>query len=271
MTVAAVVVTMNRDEHITSCVRALRREGVDRIIVVDNGDGPDIADVEHVRSGDNLGPAGGFALGMDMARNSDYLWLFNDDDQPLPGALKTLLQGFQSQDVGAVGSWVESGHGIRPRGARWREREVKRGRADSLTGEYGADVTTFSGLLLRGNVVERVGLPRADLFMMFEEHEYCMRIRDEGYRIRILRAPQVRALGLGSQQVSLWRLYYRTRNHLRVCLDRKEYGAVWFWLVRSVRVILWGHPKHIVGKLRVAVRGALDAIRGRMGRQVEPW
>lgn len=266
---AAVIVTMQRDETLHRCIESLLSEDVDEVLVVDNGDGPQLERVVHIRTGENLGPAGGYAVGMAEAntRGHDMLWLFNDDDEPLPGSHRALRAAFDHSDIAAVGSCVTCCGEVRSRGARWLGRAV----APSWDGsQVWVDVTTFSGLMVRTEAIRNVGVPRAELFMMFEEHEYCLRLRRAGYRIKILAEPLTHVMGLGTTAGAQWREYYRARNHLRVALEHRSPREVGWWALRQLRLLLASRRTGVRTHLRYASRGWLDGACGRMGRRLEP-
>ena len=105
--VAAVIVTYNRKVLLKDCLRAVlaQTRAVDAIYLIDNAstDGtPEMLDAEgflaeprinHCRQGENLGGAGGFARGTELARpGHDWLWLMDDDTIPTPTALAALLR-----------------------------------------------------------------------------------------------------------------------------------------------------------------------------------
>lgn len=266
---AAVIVTMDRDEALHRCIECIQSEGVDEIIVIDNGDGTRLEKAIHIRPRENLGPAGGFAVGMAEAeaRGYDMLWLFNDDDEPLPGSHRVLRAAFDHPDIAAVGSRVICRGQVRSRGARWLGRNVPTVWDGS---QAWVDVTTFNGLMVRAKAIRDVGVPRADLFMMFEEHEYCLRLRQAGYRIRILAEPQTHVMVLGSNEGSQWREYYRARNHLRVSLEHRSPREVGWWVVRQLRLLVASRRTGVRSHLRYASKGWLDGVCGRLGRRVEP-
>jgi GT2 family glycosyltransferase len=273
MKTAAVVVTMNRDEMLTDAIEALREEGVGRIIVVDNGGGCSLRNVEVVSPGENLGPAGGYALGIKIAQSADYVWLLNDDDKPLPGSRKKLIDEFADEHVGAVGSWVVHEDGtVRGRGSRWSGREEPVHREDPPT-SYDADVTTFTGLMLRNSTIQKVGYPRSDFFMMFEEHEYCLRIRQAGLRIRIVSEPlvQTHAAGSSDGRSPIWRRYYMVRNQTRLALEQRSPRGIWWSVVRHGNWVLSPRvPYTRAVRFRVVLRAIRDARTNNMGRTVEP-
>lgn len=110
--------------------------------------------------------------------------------------------------------------------------------------------------------------------MMWWEWEYCLRLRSQG--LRVLVVPRVRVLhdtiGSASGRSPAWRGYYQSRNHLRFVLDRGSLSDMAFWFAREAKfaaaTLLRGDQK--ARRLRLRLAGAVDAVRGRMGRTVVP-
>ncbi|MGH7425259.1 MAG: glycosyltransferase, partial [Candidatus Methylomirabilales bacterium] len=137
--VAAVVVTFNRREVLREALNALLSQTVPlTVLVVDNGSGDstgrmieaEFPDVVYLGQADNLGPAGGFAVGVEEAlrRGAAWVWLFNDDDRPSPDALAHLLERVgpgTEKPADLIGCWLRGEGGeILTRGVLWRSREV---------------------------------------------------------------------------------------------------------------------------------------------------
>lgn len=85
---------------------ALPAQGVDKVVVVDNGAHwpvkseltaayGDLVDV--VEMGRNTGSAAGFAAGIQRALDlgAEYLWLLDDDNRPAPGCLAALADAYR--------------------------------------------------------------------------------------------------------------------------------------------------------------------------------
>src|SRR5260370_9600263 len=49
------------------------------------------------------------------------------------------------------------------------------------------DAVISSGSLVRSEVVQKVGFPRADFFIDFVDFKYCLRLRHRGYQIALVR------------------------------------------------------------------------------------
>lgn len=289
-TVAAVVVTYNRKELLRQCLGGIlsQTRAVDAIYVVDNAstDGTDrmIADefvgkVLYVRLAENTGSSGGFHYGMKLAYEAgyDWIWVMDDDTRPLPGTLGGLLHAaMSSPHVAAAGpakldhtggAWVGeciidvSGRCVRP-----PHRESYRQDAAEV------DYIAFPGLLISSTAIGRVGLPRSELFLWYDDAEYCCRLKRSG---RLLLVPTVHVVhpgpihsSAGAPADQVWRHYYLHRNliYLRSQLipRRSAPGLLWSTLRQGAGILLKKDAK--LRRLRVLAAATFDGFCGRMGR-----
>jgi GT2 family glycosyltransferase len=246
------------------------------VVVVDNDADTAVAaalaglspDVIYLAAPGNAGFAAGLALGIDRLRGShnlEWFWLLDDDSPPAATALAAALQvagstrDTQSAGVGAVAN--RGGHIV---AGRIRH---DLGRVVGSVAQR-ADFTLVDGTIISAAAVADVGLPRADLFSMLEDVEYTTRIRVAGYTLLVRPADESEFLHMGSQ--AEWRNYYQARNHLRVAIDLRQWSWVWGWFVRETGIGLHLVYRRRFGALRLRWRGALDAVRNRMGKVVEP-
>ncbi|MEY2567826.1 MAG: N-acetylglucosaminyl-diphospho-decaprenol L-rhamnosyltransferase [Actinomycetota bacterium] len=114
----AVVVNYNAGSHLVACIRSLRAEGVERIVVADNAstDGSLEAavasdpDIEVVHTGSNLGF--GSAANRGAARLDGDVLIMNPDAVVEPGAVKALAAVLEHDPVvGIVGPRIENPDG----------------------------------------------------------------------------------------------------------------------------------------------------------------
>lgn len=199
--VVAVVVTFNRKELLLRCLEALAAQtrAVDEVVLVDNGstDGtfealedPDATrglPIRLVRLMRNGGAAEGFHVGIAAAleRESDWLWLMDDDCLPDHDALERLLDSAVAADPGTA---------LLAPVVRSAAREVlplNRGRvrrgwfvaplAAVPAGEHAGDpvpidFSTWVGMLVRTPAAREAGLPPRELFIRNEDVEWSLRV-----------------------------------------------------------------------------------------------
>ncbi|MBW1800762.1 MAG: glycosyltransferase [Deltaproteobacteria bacterium] len=166
----AVTVTYgNRFHLLQQGIESLIREGVSKIIVVDNHSEPlnrtRLKEFEEYLKGklrviylpENTGSAGGFKRGMEEACNDkecEFLWLLDDDNRPRKGALKALtyfwnqLKENRKEETIALMSFRED------RG-KYKE-AVLMGKPDHALGRKNSFLG-FHGLDFPGEILRRVG------------------------------------------------------------------------------------------------------------------
>jgi N-acetylglucosaminyl-diphospho-decaprenol L-rhamnosyltransferase len=110
--VVAIIVNYNAAEHLSACVRSIRANGVEDIIVIDNGSRDDsyqvaqAAGVRWLPMGANLGygRAANRGAATPEAQAAAYLLVCNPDTELTAGAVPALLASMSAQpDLGMVG------------------------------------------------------------------------------------------------------------------------------------------------------------------------
>jgi rhamnopyranosyl-N-acetylglucosaminyl-diphospho-decaprenol beta-1,3/1,4-galactofuranosyltransferase len=286
--VAAAITTFNRREVLRRCLSALvgQTRPPDEVIVVDNAssDGTsellarEFPDIRLVRMSENSGAAGGFAAGIaeGVRKGHDWVWVFNDDDLPSPDALATLLAAARltPSRTGMVACARRTPDvGLHPLGGRWQHRHRPLPPVPEQTLLVPAHVVAFSGTLVSASLVRAIGLPREDFFMMMEEPEFCLRARDAGWHTYVVPRPLTTSMTMGSEESSPpWRGYYQTRNHLLMALGRRSPAEVAWWAERTLRLCAGAlvSRDRPAERIRLRARGASDALRGVVGRTIEP-
>jgi rhamnopyranosyl-N-acetylglucosaminyl-diphospho-decaprenol beta-1,3/1,4-galactofuranosyltransferase len=199
--VVAALVTYNRKDLLMEAVEAVlaQTHPVERLFIVDNAstDGsPDLLrdrgvldrpDVELVRMPHNVGGAGGFARAVEVARDAgaDWIWLMDDDAEPVPDSLERLLAASPASDPATVAVcskvvYATGGIDANQRGhfaGRLRplaEHEYRPGHFASL------GFLSFVGSAVRTDVARRIDPPRADFFVWGDDVEYSFRLRRHG-------------------------------------------------------------------------------------------
>ena len=264
--VLAVIVSYNSPEALARCLQCLDRQTrpVDAVLVIDNSQ-PSPADISSldlgitartalVPAGSNLGPAGGFALGLawfQQGGSHTHAWLMDDDTYPEETALEILLE--------TAGS-------------------LRRGSAVFPSAVYEAtgvamNYPGWSGVLIDQLAVQLAGLPMAELFWWAEDTEYLQhRLPRKG--VIVARADEARVIYDLIRRVGgrpAWKYYYEVRNMIwfRVAAQRGSEGRK---LPRTL-IRLFGSAVMSVDrgeKVPMYLRGMADGVRGRLGAQVRP-
>jgi len=195
--VVAVVVTKDRPGTLADSLEAVCRQTrrVDRVIVVDNGADPKVAEIvdkldlptTYLPSKRNLGGAGGFALGMlhALSLGSDWVWCADDDGRPEgDDVLATLLRTAVEDSLDEVSPMVadiehpdQLAFPLR-RGLRWRRRRTDFRNIRVLPGY----ASLFNGALFRAEALEVIGVPDYRMFFRGDETEMHRRLLRSGLR-----------------------------------------------------------------------------------------
>jgi rhamnopyranosyl-N-acetylglucosaminyl-diphospho-decaprenol beta-1,3/1,4-galactofuranosyltransferase len=294
-----VLVTYQRGKQLGEYLAALARQSraLDTLVVVDNDPAASARPlvetfslpgtrVEYLVSGDNVGPAGGIAIGMrrvlESAVDGDWLFTLDDDDPPRTSEL-----------VGELARFAEEMH---RRDSRLGGVGLCGGRFDPDEGRF----VTVPDAELAGPVrsawiggnqlpcyrvgaVRQVGVFDARLFINLEELDFGLRMQDQGFNIYahgdLWRRERKHFGREGNELVpsrSLgevsWRRYYSLRNLIFLMRPRRPLVAARISLVNLVKPVvnLPRSPRLAWAHLRVNARAVHDAYRGRMGITVAP-
>jgi GT2 family glycosyltransferase len=263
----------------------------DRIWVVDNAptasfrsvlDGLD--NVVYVPCESNLGPAGGFAVGMQsvlaLAEGDDKLLLIDDDNPPpddgvVSRLLKLMETSGQAGRVGCVGLV----------GARFDRRKALTERVpdDGLRGIVDVDYVAGGHCpLISVDAIREVGVYDRKLFFGFEELDFGLRLRSAGWSVVVdgdaLFAARSRLGRLGGGKRwpgdvrPAWRRYYSSRNIVIIASRYGRPGARWLAFTHAgpIAALRSLTVQRSPRRAWLAIRGATAGLLGRTGVAVAP-
>ena len=277
----AVIVTFRREATLTASLTALLAQtaGPSLVIVVDNDpEGsayavaanttcPDSTHIEYLCSGENLGPAGGWARGVAWAslRDDRGEWLMVlDDDDPIGDPR------VNGEILAVAASASEQIAGIGLRGANWRAATASLQRVHPSPGALTRCCYLASGgiPIYRWSAIDRHGFFDESLFFGFEDLEYGLRLRAAGLSVAATVVDAPHTVPSTNPTRTVWREYFKTRSLVTVC--RRHLGR-WALTVTTLRSVVIGAVvlalRERDGELAIARwRGWYDAMRGRLGR-----
>lgn len=271
--ICAVVITRDRLGFLQECIAALRSQTrvPDGILVVDNDSQAETrewleaqSDVLTVRQA-NLGCAGGFATGLELAaaRGYDWMWCFDDDAHPTPRALEGLVRAMAARpeirvfnslcvaaqdparfQAGALCIRTNADNFLQGqniyRVADARDYADENGLADTAGGQL------YLGTLIHRRVVQTAGVPLEWLFWRGDEVEYSLRMMRAGFHIYSVLDSIVTHPLTAVAFLSLWgkkfpyermsavKRYYTIRNSIYI--RRVYYANRPFWLFLARRI-----------------------------------
>ncbi|MGA8787919.1 MAG: WecB/TagA/CpsF family glycosyltransferase [Paenarthrobacter sp.] len=212
--VAVLVVTYNNAEDVPALVAGLREETAAqsiKVVVADNSPNDQTMaevlrhpDITAVRTGGNLGYAGGINAAMRVAGDADAYLILNPDLRVEPGAVAALRRRMALSGAGMVVPVLLDDDGSVYPSLR-REPGVLRALGDAALGSrvkgrpgwfsemdfdpesyshaHRVDWATGAALLISSDTARDVGGGDEQFFLYSEETDYCRRVRDSGRSI----------------------------------------------------------------------------------------
>ena len=212
--VVAVVVTWNRREVLTRCLDAVlgQTHRPSRVVIVDNDSDDGTAsvlaeryaalpNVQIVRTVENIGGAGGFALGLEFALGGagETAWLLDDDTVPTPGALEALVgarTAYQQSTgttpvlVASRAVWTDGREHPMNTPRRKPGASAAETSAAAAVGCVAIRTASFVSILVDLERTREVGLPEAGFFLWNDDFEFTARLA-RGRRALYCRASTV--------------------------------------------------------------------------------
>jgi GT2 family glycosyltransferase len=205
--VTVIIVAWNHLEKTLACLQTVAALDYDPLhtILVDNGSEPPLAAavgarfpaVEVLRLPENLGFAGGYNAGLRraLAGGGRHFLLLNNDTLLAPNVVSLLADEIESAPniglatakiyyaaepsrIWTVGANLNVFLDLKDDG----KGQIDRGQWDA---PRDVDFAPFCAILIRREVIERVGLLDEAYFLYYEDMDYCRRTRAAGWRIRL--------------------------------------------------------------------------------------
>lgn len=293
-TVAVVVVTYNRAELLARGLDglAVSTRAPDAVYVIDNASTDATREMLEaradlplrvIRSAENLGGAGGFALGVATAYDAgfDRIWLMDDDVVPDPDCLEVLmnhpgpaLMAVREDTSGRLCEKAATVFDLRNPFVMRPKRETVEARyrtRAAMPPEVPLQNVAFEGFMVSRRVVDAVGLPDPGFFIFYDDVDFALRARRAGFPIVAVRdAVLVRQLAFDQQHdARSWKGYYMYRNlfvvHLRygenVLVRFKPYAIAPVVLVAALLRVRLDEARNVGRAIRDA-RGVARSTRG---------
>lgn len=299
--VQAVVLNWRAPESTLRCVASLEESLGARVdvLVVENGSGDGSAetlarqlDEDRILAlASNTGYAGGMNAGAERWRSlagaAEFLLLVTQDVTVAPDAVARMLEVMREDErIAAVGPSIYYRHEpdrLMNRGFVHRRSWARTVPAPEPGGAEAVSVDSVDGcfLLLRRAAFDEVGGLDERFFLYFEETDLCRRLREAGWRVKVV--PGARVWQEKQGVPGLHYYYYMSRNRY---LFWRLHGGASVWrvatsqaletartmgalaravLVPSRRGEAADHRVRLLRQLRGGVAGTLDYARGRFG------
>jgi GT2 family glycosyltransferase len=264
MKIIAVVVTYNRIQLLQRCIDGLFKQStkVDEIIVVDNNsdDGTrEWLDTQQnlvVFHQENLGASGGYKKGMEEAfkKNADWIWVMDDDVAPQADCLRNLLMYTHLAELGILvpcryfngKPFLTESKKINLTNPFKPLSQHRLHPNDINTPVINIQTMTFEGPLINREVVEKIGFPNPDYFILYDDTDYAYRAILAGFKIYMIPTACMEKIISLTSIVFGWKNLYDIYNN--VIFD-KRYGknvfVKYFRSVNKLRMYLFSYMKNI--------------------------
>lgn len=295
--VAVVVCNYNKKEFVLSCIESILAQSYQNrdVYVVDNAstDGSCMAlrecygeQIIVIENPVNSGGSGGFNAGMEMALRRPYRYLVladndirmdaealgrlhdymeNHEDAGLAGTV--ILKMDEPETVMALGSRLDKDkyeYHDNFRGAIYNE---------NLPETLECDYVPACTLMVRREVVDKVGLMDESYFLYWDDIDWATRIGKAGYRVVALRDAKVWHKGGGIAAPTTAPIYYFMRNRLYYYskyLPEEELLRFVQALLKDIFIRMHGcfpkGKKNYIATMVQAYADGLYGVRGRAGQ-----
>jgi GT2 family glycosyltransferase len=277
MTPLVSIVTVNYRQAEVTCdlLRSIAKLNYPRLetFVVDNGSVEDctakfksaLAGVQVMVSEANLGFAGGNNLAIQQAKG-DFIFLVNNDTVLSDGLIEALVARCQQPGVGVASpkiKYYDTPDVIQYAGftavnpLTGRNQAIGQGEVDRGQHDQARQVPYAHGaaMMLRQEVIERVGLMPDHFFLYYEELDWCEQIRRAGFQIWYEPAASIlHKESISTGKASPLKTKYLTRN--RILFMRRNFSGLragafllFFCMVsfpvHSIKLLLQGNLKNL--------------------------
>ncbi|MBN3039150.1 MAG: glycosyltransferase family 2 protein [Candidatus Omnitrophica bacterium] len=261
-----------------------------KILIIDNGSNDGsveylrerFPEAEFIENDENFGFAKGNNIGIKYAleRQANYILILNNDTVVSPALLKDLLDvATKDTEIGIIGPkilyyhqkdkiWFAGGRILSLLGNSWHigNRKKDLGRYEGIVDE---DYQTGCALMIKREVIEKIGMFDPAYFAYFEDADLCLRARAQGYRVVCVRGAKIwhkisKSIGGG---LSPDKAYLKAKSGVR--FFRRYSLKIWYYTTIPICVLCYITVRSIYERLRgkpgifkAYIKGLLQGIRG---------
>ena len=290
-----IVLNWNGKDDTIECLKSLQQINYDnyKIIVIDNGSEdssvfeikknfPEIKIIENKK---NLGFAGGNNIGMKYAveNKADYILLINNDTTVDKDFLLELVEaGELDKKIGAVGSkiyfhsepnriWFAGGkvNWLKNKGTHLGLNQIDDGQYNEISE---VDYLTGCCLLIKREVIEKIGVLAEDYFLYYEDTDFSARVKNAGYKIMYVPKSKIyHKISRSTKPGSPSYIYYHVRNGLVMAKRNGSFLSkivlyfycVFLFLKQVIKIIFLPQKRNWA---YAVLKGEKDFLLGKMGK-----
>lgn len=295
MTIAAVIVTYNRKQLLMENLDSLIMQTyqLDSIIIIDNASTDGTENIlrekgyferlplDYIVMDHNSGGAGGFSYGVEYAykKGFDFIVLMDDDGRSYDcSTMENLCEKakeiyLSKNKLLMLNSLVTYDGKNLSFGFGYTDEEITRAKKNN---EVLMDsINPFNCTLVSKELVDQIGVPRADFFISCDEREYNNRAKMSNAFIATVAKsaylhPQARdtVVYVGEKYYEIFptpfKEYYYTRN--RICIEKNMKNIVHIFMERMYVITKLEDQK--AKRYCHCVKAVFDAVFNRMGKRI---
>lgn len=174
---------------------------------------------------ENLGGSGGYYEGIKIIRDdsrADWILLIDDDAMLSSNYLSDIQKAIRKFPSAGVfsGSVMTDGQIVPVHRRRWKNREEIFVPLSAYRHKYFKyDLSSFCGIVIKKDLILKVGLPEKDFFIWYDDTEYSMRLRENTVFINVCSCyinhkTKVPVQTDEQNTPKNWKVYYRLRNQI---------------------------------------------------------
>lgn len=290
-----ILLNWNGKEDSLECIESLKKIDYNnyKIIVVDNNSEDDSVleirkqypEIKIIENKENLGFAGGNNVGIKyaMENGADYVLLLNNDTAVERGFLEKLVEAGESDKKnGLLGPktnyhseqnriWFAGGkiNWLKNKGTHIGLDEIDNGQYDEIKE---VDYLTGCCLLIKREVIEKIGILAEDYFLYYEDTDFSLRAKNADYKIMYIPEAKIyHKVSRSTKPGSPSYIYYHVRNGLVMTKRNGSilnkivlcFYCVFLFLKQVIKIIF-------ISKKRswafAVLKGERDFLVGKMGQ-----
>lgn len=284
MKVSAVIVTYNRLSLLKQCLEKVLNQDVKEldVLLIDNAstDGTKeyieelgIGRIKYFNTGSNLGGAGGFSYGLNVAAKEgyDYCWIMDDDTMTHQTSLFSLLDKMLKTDSAYIGSRV-----IWTDGNACTMNTPAYTLYKCLYNEPALDLhlievpgNSFVSCLVNMKYVREAGLPIADFFIYGDDIEFTRRLQKYSKGYIDLDSVVTHAMPgnntatiINCEKERVERYKYGVRNNVYIMRhhDGKHFFGIMAYMIKMSGAIVLRSPDCKGKRLRVLIGSTFKGL-----------
>ena len=277
-----VLVNYNGWENTKECLKSLEKVEYSNFetIVIDNNSDEKIElsefKVKQIFNDKNLGFAGGCNVGIKEAakRGASYVLLLNNDTVVDKSFLTELVKTAEAnKKIGVLGSVIYEykSKKIHSAGGKINWLYTKGHHISSIS-TISTNYVTGACLLIKKEVVEKIGLMNEDYFLYFEDVDWCLKARQAGYKC-LVEPKSVIWHKVSSSTVaeSFSYIYYHTRNGLLLAKNNAPFLIKYLAYLQSIYIFIKQVIKFILMPkkrkwAKAMMKGIGDFYKGKFGK-----